>query len=108
MKYRMMSGWVLVLFLFVSGCISAPVVPPIGLIYTGYTAPLDLDQSGTPVSQKEGRASTYSVLGLVAWGDGSVEAAARSGGIQTIESADYEYFHVLGVFHRYTTIVYGE
>jgi len=48
------------------------------------------------------------ILGLVATGDASTEAAAREGGISTIHSADYSYFNVLGVYQRYETIVHGE
>lgn len=91
-----------------SGCLIAPVIPPAGMVYTGYSAPLDLDYQATPTAgTKVGRASTMSVLGLVAWGDGSAEAAARAGMIQTIDGADYEYLNVLGVFQRYTTVVRG-
>ncbi len=93
--------------LFMTACMRAPLVPPTGLFYTGFRAPLDLDQSKTPVATKSGQASTTSIMGIVAWGDASIEAAARQGGIQTIESADYQYTNVLGIYQQYTTIVHG-
>lgn len=93
--------------LLMTACMVAPVVPPQGFVYTGYKAPLDLDQNKTAVATKSGRASTITILGMVAFGDASIEAAARDGGIQTIESADYQFTSVLGFFQQYTTIVYG-
>ncbi|CAN5449336.1 hypothetical protein BH09SUM1_BH09SUM1_06120 [soil metagenome] len=91
-----------------SGCLQAPVMPPIGLIYTGYTAPLDYDQEESMVGSKDGMSETASVLGLVAWGDGSIKTAAQNGGINKIHGADYEYFNVLGIYQRYRTVVHGE
>jgi len=109
MKHTMLLGIVFVSSLLFYGCMVAPVVPPQGLIYTNFKAPLDLDQSQTPVAQKTGQSSVVSILGLVSFGDGSLEAAAKDGGIQTIESVDYQYMNVfLGVYSEYTTIVHGK
>lgn len=109
MKHAAVIGTVLISGLLVlSACgMVAPVVPPQGMFYTGYSAPLDLDQSKTPVTQKAGKSSVTSILGLFSWGDASIDAAAREGGIQTIESADYSYTSVLGIYQQYTTIVHG-
>ena len=94
--------------LLLQGCLSAPVVPPIGIIYTELRAPLDVDYQATPVTGKSGSAESMSILGLVATGDASAKAAADNGGIKKIEHADYYYFNVLGVVQRYRTVVYGE
>ncbi len=91
-----------------SGCLVAPVMPPMGAVFTDYKAPLDWDQQASQVGAREGRSETMSILGLVALGDGSIREAARDGGITTIHGADYEYFNVLGIYQRYTTIVYGD
>lgn len=91
-----------------SGCLVAPVMPPPGLIFTEYKAPLDYDQQASQVGTREGRSETISILGLVALGDASIREAARDGGITTIHGADYEYFNVIGVYQRYNTIVYGD
>ena len=98
----------LVLSLSVGCVLRAPVVPPIALIYTNIEAPLDIDVQGTPTDTVRGEASTTSILGLFSFGDASIHAAAQNGGLQTIESADYNYFHVLGVYQKYTTVVYGK
>lgn len=91
-----------------TGCLGAPVVPPYGIVYTNYKAPLDVDYDPTTIGGKDGYSQTESVLGLVAWGDASGAAAAEDAGIKTIHHADYEYFNVLGVYQRYRTVVYGE
>jgi hypothetical protein len=91
------------------GCgVVAPVVPPIAAVYTSVNAPLDTDLQDTKLGPKKGEASCMSILGLVAVGDASIREAAKNGGITTIQSADYNYVNVLGVYQEFTTIVYGE
>ncbi|MCC5876147.1 MAG: TRL-like family protein [Candidatus Sumerlaeia bacterium] len=91
-----------------SGCLVAPVMPPPGMLYTDYKAPLDFDMNATKNATRRGESETMSILGLVALGDGSVKTAAQNGGITTIHSADYEYFNIIGVYQRYRTVVYGD
>lgn len=91
-----------------SGCYSAPVMPPLGWVFMDVTAPLDIDQSESAVGTKSGKASSMSILGLVAVGDCSIESAAQDGGITTIQGADYEFFHILGIYQSFTTVVHGE
>lgn len=91
-----------------TGCYSAPVIPPVGYIYSDVQAPLDVDYNQTKVARKEGRAESTSILGLVAQGDASANTAAQNGGIRTIHGADYTFYNVLGVYQRFETVVYGE
>ncbi len=91
-----------------TGCMSAPVMPPMGGIFTDIQAPLDIDYDNTVVTGKVGKAESMSILGMVALGDASARTAARNGQISRIQHADYSYFNVLGVIQRYNTIVYGE
>ena len=91
-----------------TGCYSAPVMPPQGWVFSDISAPLDIDNQETTVAPLEGKASSMSILGLVALGDCSIEAAAEDGGISTIHSADYEFFHILGIYQNFTTVVHGE
>jgi len=86
----------------------APVVPPPALVYTDFEAPLDVDQEGEPLGEREGRASVTAILGLVSWGDAGIAAAAEEGGIGIVRHADYAYRSILGVYQRYTTIVRGD
>ena len=91
-----------------TGCIAAPVIPPLGYVYTNIEAPLDVDYDKTDVTGKKGTAESMSILGLIAIGNASAEEAAANAGIDTIEHADYEFFNVLGVYQRYRTVVYGQ
>jgi hypothetical protein len=51
----------------------------------------------------------YSVLGLVAWGDASTAAAAKQGGISTLNHMDKEFLNIIfGIYTETTTIVYGD
>jgi len=91
-----------------TGCFfAAPVIPPSGMFFSDIKAPMDIDMNKTPVAAKSGEAMTTSILGLVATGDCSIKAAAQAGGITTIESVDYKYYNVLGVYQTFTTIVHG-
>ncbi len=93
-----------------SGCITyrAPVMPALGWVYSEIRAPLDVDLNGTTLGSKVGRAQVESILGIVATGDCSIQAAAASAGIKTVNHVDYEYYNVLGVIQRFVVIVYGD
>jgi hypothetical protein len=92
----------------VTGCVHAPVVPPLGGLYTGIQAPLDVELDETEMGTRSGESSSLCILGLVAVGDASTHTAARNGGIKIIRSADYSYVNVLGIYQGYSTIVYGD
>jgi hypothetical protein len=80
-----------------------------GCVYTHVLTPYDTNLDKTVLGQKQGKAATESVLWLVAWGDASTNAAAKQGGITTINHMDREVLFVLfGLYSKTTTIVYGE
>lgn len=80
-----------------------------GCLYTHIIMPFDTNLDKTVLGQKQGRASMRSVLWLVAWGDASTHAAAKQGGITTINHMDGDVLIVLfGFYTRTTTIVYGD
>jgi len=87
------------------GCIAAPVVPPLGMIYTDVHAPL---APRGDVGTRRGSSQVTSILGLISIGDASVKAAAANGNIREVKLVDYEYTNVLLIFQRYTTVVYGD
>jgi hypothetical protein len=106
----------LVCFLIVSGCAIKGPMPPAGALFTKVQAPEsaatlalrtgNMDKVGT---SKRGEASATAVLGLISVGDASIQAAMINGGITKIHHVDYDTTLVLsGLFHRLTTIVYGE
>ena len=57
---------------------------------------------------KVGRATARNILGLVAFGDATVQEAAREAGITTIHHVDAESTRIWFFYSQYTTVVYGE
>jgi len=92
-----------------AGCYTTPVKPPVGAIYSGFKAPLTAEAEKPTVTSQKGEATSQAVLGLVAWGDCSLETAAKNGNLSTIEYADYEYMNVLfGIYQKFTVITHGK
>ncbi|MCC6547418.1 hypothetical protein IT570_09645 [Candidatus Sumerlaeota bacterium] len=100
-----------------AGLHRAPVVPPPGLIYTSYKAPLDYDFTndgvGTTVSDEVGseEANTHFIripfINLsFAWGDAGIETAQEK--LKTSDYADYEFFTVLTIYSNFAVHAYGE
>jgi hypothetical protein len=80
--------------------------PLSGGLYTGVKSPFAVTENSG--SSKVGSASATSILGIVAMGDASIQAAAKSAGITKIHHVDEEATSVLGIFAKYTVYVYGE
>lgn len=93
-----------------SGCTTtAPFSPASGLIYTNTKAPLQLEYNNTQLGHKVGTATSNSILGLFAFGDNSVNAAAKDGGIKIVKHVDYEFTNVFfGAFTKTVVYVYGD
>jgi hypothetical protein len=80
-----------------------------GCFYAHVKQPLDTNVDKTVMGQKRGTAKNYSVLWIAAWGDASTAAAARNGGLTTVNHMDSELYSVLfGLYTESTTIVYGD
>ncbi len=80
-----------------------------GCMYTDVMVPLDQDLDETQLGSKVGRATLHSCLGLFAWGDAGIQAAAQDGGITVLRHADRQVFVLfLGLYYRHTTVVYGD
>ncbi len=93
----------LILFLC-GGCAS---YLPYGGIYTGAQGAIGAGTGDVSYS-KVGKAMSTSILGLVATGDASIKTAAANGGITKIKYVDYQVDNILGIYGKYTTIVYGD
>ena len=77
--------------------------------YAHILTPLDTDVNKTVLGQKMGKASSQSVLWAAAWGDAGTAAAAKNGGITTVNHMDREIYSVFfGIYTETTTIVYGD
>ena len=57
---------------------------------------------------KTGEACAMSILGIVAVGDASVEAAKAEGGVSKVSTVDYAQFGILGIYANTCTVVKGE
>ena len=87
------------------GCVGAPIVPPLGVLYTDIDAPISLRGD---FGSKRGEASVTAYLGLISLGDASVRAAARNGGISDVKHVSYEFRNIIGIYQHYTTVVFGD
>ena len=80
--------------------------PLSGVVYTKVKAPVAVTDNSN--STKVGSAQATSILGIVAKGDASIEAAAKAAGITKIHHVDEESTSILGFFAKYKVFVYGE
>lgn len=105
MRRIMLFSTMFLVVILLSSCVFAPVVPPRGVLYNDQRSPLF--PGGRPGS-KEGKASSYSVLFLVGWGNSGLAEAMKNGDIKEVRHTDYRMVNYLLFYQRYTTIVYGE
>ncbi len=82
------------------------ISPVLGALYTDVKAPLTA--TSHTGSSKVGTAGATSILGIIATGDASINAAAKSAGITKISYIDYHTMSILGIYAKYTVYVYGE
>jgi hypothetical protein len=86
-----------------TGCVTSPMPYPGGL-YSDVTGPNRALEGKVAVS-KRGESCANSVLGLVAWGDASIDSAARQGGIGRIAAVDYKNHNVLAFVYTKTCVL---
>ena len=105
MKRLMLFATALGLAVCLAGCVGAPVVPPLGIIYTDINAPLNLRGE---MGSRRGEATVTAWFFAISTGDASVKAAAAAGGISNVKHVDYDFYNFLGVYQRFTTVAYGD
>lgn len=80
-----------------------------GCLYSHIKLPFDTNLDETQLGSKKGEATWRGVMWLVSWGDASTDAAAKQGGLTTINHMDQEIITVLfGLYTSQTTVVYGD
>jgi len=89
-----------------AGCLTAPFQPPPGIV-SSYSAPLSTE-GNWKAGSKTGKAEAFCVLGIVAAGDCSLDAAIKNGGLKTVSYADYDYLNVLGIYQKVTVKAMGD
>lgn len=94
------------LALLLSSCAAIPTPAGMGVLYTGVNTG-EIATSNT-IGKKVGTSSATNVLGLVAVGNASIQAAAKNAGIKKISHVDAKRTSILGLFGSYTIQVYGD
>ena len=96
-----------ILAMLLSGCVSSPVT---GMFYTNAIHP-GVGSGGIVdnniKTEKVGTSTCKSILGLVAYGDCSVDAAKQNGEITKVNSIDHQSKKAM-FYGSYSTIVRGE
>ena len=105
-KAIMLVALVSFLAVVLSGC-AVVIGPTFGTLYTDLKAPAGVGDQDVKAA-KIGKATASSILGWIATGDASIDAAMKAGGITKIHHVDYEAKSILGLYATYTTVVYGE
>lgn len=100
---RKMFILVVAVCFIITGCATSM---PVGCLYTELKLPVAA--TGEVTKNKVGVAECTSILGLVATGDASIEAAMKNGGITKISHVDWEAKNILGIIGTYKVVVYGQ
>lgn len=89
-----------------TGC-AGVATPASGMLYGDVKWDSAIDNNGVAAS-KEGKACATSLLGLLATGDASVNAAKTQGGISKVANVSHNSTNFLGLYGQYCTIVTGQ
>ena len=87
--------------------------PPVGSVYSGAaginpSTQVNITDAARP-GPKAGESCAMGVLGVAAWGNMSLDAAKKQGGITRVDSLDYRVMDILGVvFQKRCTVITGE
>jgi hypothetical protein len=85
---------------------------PVGSLYSGTTVPHPISQiemAGAAKSgDKVGESCATGILGLVAFGDASTDAAKKAGGITDVHSIEFKGTNILGIYMKGCTEVHGK
>ncbi len=86
--------------------------PPVGGIFAGAKGVSPASRAevsdGVRPGSKTGEACAKGVLGIASWGDMSVAAAKKDGGITRVDTIDYKTMDILGiVYQKHCTILTG-
>lgn len=87
-----------------AGCANV-ATPTAGLFYTKVQGPITTG-NGTNTT-KTGQACATNILGIIATGDASIDAAKKAGGIATVSSVDHDSTSILGLYAKFCTVVKG-
>jgi TRL-like protein family len=85
---------------------------PVGSLYTGTQVPHGINRNETSgagkTGDKAGEACATGILSAVAFGDASLDAAKKAGGISEIHSVEFHGTNILGIYSQGCTEVHGK
>ena len=94
------------------GCAAFTGGYPSGSIYTGTQTPHPMDRSETSgpgkTGDKSGEACATGILYLAAFGDASLDAAKKAGGISEVHSVELHTTNILGIYTQGCTVAHGK
>ncbi|MBI2712470.1 MAG: hypothetical protein HYX41_06405 [Bdellovibrio sp.] len=106
MKKSLVLSFFAGISILASGCATTGAYSP-----TGYAWISDhkdaLLVTSKETGNKTGRACSKNILGFIALGDASVDAAKREGNITSVSSVDMEYTNIIGVYGSACAVVRG-
>lgn len=86
------------------GCASV-ATPTAGFLYTSVQGPIVTGTAND--ASRTGQACANNILGIIAVGDASIDAAKKNGNIKNVASVDHDSLTVLGLFGKFCTVVKG-
>ena len=104
MKKILLSVFATSVLLILNGCAMVRS-PAMGALYTDVQS--GESSTSNQAGNRLGEACASTILGLVATGDASIEAARRNGGITMISSVDEHATSILGIYGKFCTVVRG-
>ena len=85
---------------------------PTGSLYTGIQIPHTMDRAETSgagkTGDKHGEACATGILNIVAFGDASLDAAKKAGGITEVHSVEFHGTNILGIYMQGCTEAHGK
>lgn len=85
---------------------------PIGSLYTGTQVPHGINRNETSgpgkSGDKHGEACATGILAAVAFGDASLDAAKKAGGVTEVHSVEFHGSNILGLYTQGCTEVHGK
>ncbi len=106
--FKMATGGVMAVILLGCGGFGYPI----GSLYTGTQTPHGMDRAevsgAAKTGDKKGEACATGILGAAAFGDASLDAAKKAGGITEIHSVEFHGTNILGIYTQGCTEVHGK
>ncbi len=85
---------------------------PVGSLYTGTQVPhgVNVNETSGPgkSGDKQGESCATGILGLAAFGDASLDAAKKAGGVSELHSVEFHNTNILGIYSQGCTVVHGK